>query len=51
LNYLDHWFWLLMVAAFVLWYLTITVYIAFRGARDIKSMLSAVGRRDPHTKD
>ena len=33
-------FWLIVTAACVLWYSTITIYIAFKGAKDIKHMLS-----------
>jgi len=36
----NHWFWWLMTAACVVWYSTITVYVAIKGARDIKNMLA-----------
>jgi len=36
----KHWFWWAMTAACVLWYLTITVYVAIKGAADIKQMLA-----------
>jgi len=32
-------FWKLLTAACLLWYATITVYVAFRGAADIRGML------------
>ena len=32
-------FWKLLAAACLLWYSTITVYVAVRGFRDIKTML------------
>ena len=32
-------FWKLLTAACLLWYATITVYVAIRGARDIREML------------
>jgi hypothetical protein len=35
-----HWFWWLMSAACVVWYSTITVYVAIKGAGDIKHMLA-----------
>lgn len=35
----SHWFWLAMTIAVVVWYSTITIYISFRGAFDIKEML------------
>ena len=37
---MSHWFWLLMTAACVLWYSTITIYVAIKGASDIKNMLA-----------
>ena len=36
---LEHWFWSLLTAAALLWYSTVTVYVAIRGVLDIKSML------------
>jgi hypothetical protein len=39
----EHWFWWLLTAACVVWYSTITVYVAIRGARDIKQMLARLG--------
>ena len=36
----GHWFWWLLTAAVVIWYSTITVYVAIRGAVDIKSMFT-----------
>ncbi len=44
----THWFWLAMTAAVVIWYSTITIYISFRGAFDIKEML---GRLDKAAKE
>jgi hypothetical protein len=32
-------FWKLLTAVCLLWYTTITVYVAFRGAKDIREML------------
>ncbi len=32
-------FWLVLVAAVLLWYSTVTIYVAVRGAADIRSML------------
>jgi hypothetical protein len=32
-------FWWVITMAAVVWYLTVTVYVAFRGALDIKHML------------
>ncbi|MCX7044696.1 MAG: hypothetical protein NTX50_04305 [Candidatus Sumerlaeota bacterium] len=36
---LSHLFWLLVVIAVMGWYCTITVYVSFKGALDIKHML------------
>lgn len=35
----EHWFWLILTAAVLVWYSTITVYVAFKGTRDIRQML------------
>jgi len=35
----NHWFWGVLTLACLVWYSTITVYVAFKGAKDIKSML------------
>ena len=34
-----HWFWWLLTMACVVWYSTITIYVAIKGAKDIKGML------------
>ncbi len=44
---LKHWFWNLISAAAVLWYSTITILVAVRGAMDIKTMLANLAK----TKD
>jgi hypothetical protein len=36
----NHWFWLIMTIACVVWYSTITIYVAIKGAADIKHMLA-----------
>lgn len=33
-------FWWLLTGAAVIWYLTITVYVSIRGAKDIRQMLA-----------
>ncbi len=35
----EHWFWWTATMACVVWYSSITVYVAIRGAMDIKGML------------
>jgi hypothetical protein len=44
----GHWFWYLVTLACVVWYLTITVYVAYKGAFNIKDMLK---RLDKINKD
>ncbi len=36
-------FWLVIVLAVVTWYSVVTLYVAFRGAFDIKTMLAHLG--------
>ena len=36
----EHWFWWLVTAAVLVWYSTVAVYVAVRGALDIKHMLA-----------
>ena len=36
----GHWFWWFMTMACVVWYSTITIYVAIKGAADIKHMLA-----------
>jgi hypothetical protein len=36
----KHWFWWTMTMACVVWYSTITVYVAIKGGADIKHMLA-----------
>ena len=45
MHILDHWFWLLVTSACVVWYFTITVYVAIRGAFDIRQMLARLGEK------
>lgn len=39
----EHWFWWLITAAVMIWYSTITVYVAIKGVTDIRTMLSHLG--------
>jgi hypothetical protein len=39
------WFWWLLTAACIIWYCTMTVYVAIRGASDIREMLAKLGER------
>ena len=35
----GHWFWFALTCACLLWYSTITVYVAIKGVLDIQGML------------
>lgn len=37
---MEHWFWLTITAAVIVWYSTITVYVAVKGSKDIRDMLA-----------
>ena len=39
----EHWVWWLLTMACVVWYCTITVYVAVKGTADIKTMLARLG--------
>lgn len=39
----NHWFWGALTIACVIWYSTITIYVAIKGAADIKNMLARLG--------
>ena len=39
MNGFAQWFWFLIVLACLVWYLTMTVLVAFRGIIDIRGML------------
>ena len=41
---LKHWFWNMMSAAVIIWYSTITVYVAIKGWKDIKIMLGNLAK-------
>ena len=47
----NHWFWGSLTLLCLVWYSTITVYVAFRGAKDIKNMLKRLDEihRQPHS--
>jgi len=50
----QHWFWWTATAACVVWYSTITIYVAIKGAKDIKNMLArldAQSRKDKELED
>ena len=47
---MEHWFWFLMTIAVVAWYCTITIYVALRGALDIKHMLQNLSDHQRRTQ-
>lgn len=46
---MERWIWGFFVAACLIWYSTITIYVAIRGAWDIRAMLRrlAAGEEQP----
>lgn len=42
----DHPFWFLLTVVVMVWYSTVTVYVAIRGSMDVKHMLRNLARRD-----
>ena len=42
---LKHGFWVLLTAAVIIWYSTITVFVAWKGWKDIKNMLGQLGKQ------
>ncbi len=47
----EHWFWWLVTAACVIWYSTITVYVAIKGCFDIREMLDRLARKHAEQTD
>ena len=39
---IAEWFWFIMTCAAIIWYSTITVYVAFKGIFDIRDMLGRI---------
>jgi len=44
----EHWFWLLLTIVALVWYSTVTVYVAVRGTFDIRQMLRRLREREKH---
>lgn len=40
----EHWIWWTMTMICIVWYSTVTVYVAFRGVADIKGMLGRLSQ-------
>lgn len=47
----EHWFWWILTIACVLWYSTITVYVAVRGVSDIAGMLKRLSSNGEEMDD
>ena len=45
------WFWWFLVTACVLWYTTITIYVAVKGGFDIKQMLARLAKSNEEPRD
>ena len=43
----EHWFWGAVTIACMTWYSTITIYVAIRGAADIRNMLRRLSDGKP----
>jgi hypothetical protein len=48
---LSHAIWTVVAAACMIWYSTITIYVAWRGGFDIKNMLKKLDRDNAREKD
>lgn len=42
----NRWFWWVLTLACLIWYSTVTIYVAIKGASDIKNMLTRLGKRE-----
>lgn len=47
----EHWFWWTLMMAVLVWYSTITIYIAIRGAKDVRGMLQRLAGRKDHPSE
>ena len=47
----EHWFWWLLSMACVVWYSTITIYVAFWGFFDIRNMLRRLAATGEQPED
>jgi hypothetical protein len=43
---MARYFWLIMTIAVLVWYSTITVYVAIRGSLDVKQMLRRLAEKE-----
>ena len=47
----DHWFWWGLTMASVAWYSTIVFYVAFKGVKEIRSMLKRLATSHDHARE
>ncbi|KAA0227172.1 hypothetical protein EDS67_17685 [candidate division KSB1 bacterium] len=47
----EHWFWGSLTLACLVWYSTITIYVAIKGAGDIRQMLRKLSRSKAQTSE
>ena len=47
----DHWFWGAVTIVCLAWYSTITVYVAIKGAADIRGMLRRLSEGKPSSEE
>jgi len=46
---MEHWFWLGLTAACLVWYSTVTVFVAVKGCLDIQHMLARLAQNQAHS--
>lgn len=51
MNPAGHWFWWALTGAVLIWYSTVTVYVAIKGASDIKHMLGRLNAMKDEGED
>lgn len=44
-------FWFILTGAALLWYGSVTIYVAIKGAADIRHMLARLSKRDAGNKE
>lgn len=44
-QFVEHGFWLVLTIAALAWYSTITIYVAVRGALDVRTMLNQLKQK------
>lgn len=47
----NHWFWGTVTLVCLIWYSTITIYVAIKGAADIRNMLRKLSGGEPSPQE